>query len=283
MSFIAIIGAGDLGGAVAQALAALECAGEIRLIDPDASVAAGKALDIMQATAVEGRRARLTSSGDTRAAAGAAAIVLADAAGAPPKEWQGEEGLALLRRTWELAAAERSVLVCAGATQPALMTRAIAEAGVARRRLVGSASIAFEAAVRALVAAAADASGAEVQVMVLGLPPGGAVPCWSQATIGGASLTSRLTTAQLARLAERVPRLWPPGPYALGSAAARVAKDILRGSRRELTCLIGLDGEMGARRRVLALPVRLGPMGIERIVEPQLSGIERVKFENSLG
>ena len=142
--------------------------------------------------------------------------------------------------------------------------------------------MAFEAAVRALVAVAADGSGDEVQVMVLGALPRAPVPCWSQATIGGASLAGRLSSAQLARLEERVPRLWPPGPYALGAAAARVAKDILRGSRRERTCLIGLDGELGVRRRVVALPVRLGPQGIERIVEPELSAVERVKFENGL-
>ena len=49
MSLVAIIGAGEIGGAVARALAARARIGVIRLIDDNASVAAGKALDLTQA------------------------------------------------------------------------------------------------------------------------------------------------------------------------------------------------------------------------------------------
>jgi malate dehydrogenase len=282
MSRVAIIGGGELGGATAQAIAAIDRAREIRLIDADAPVAAGKALDILQAAPIEGYCARIAAGGDMRAAAGADVIVLAGPAGSSPREWQGDEGLALLRRVWEFSEAERSVIVCAGAAQAALMEAGIAEAGVTRERIVGSAPVAYEAAARALVAVEADGSGVDVQVMVLGSLPRGAVACWSQATIGGAAITARLSAAALARIDARVPRLWPPGPYALGAAAARVVGDLLRGSRRELTCFVGLDGEMGVRRRVAALPVRLGPRGVERIVVPELSTVERVKFDNGL-
>jgi hypothetical protein len=41
---------------------------------------------------------------------------------------------------------------------------------------------------------------------------------------------------EIAAVAARIPGLWPPGPYALGSAGARVAEALCAGSRREFAC-----------------------------------------------
>ena len=53
MTTVAIIGAGDIGGACAHALALGDRAGNIVVVDKVASVAAGKALDIRQSGAIE--------------------------------------------------------------------------------------------------------------------------------------------------------------------------------------------------------------------------------------
>ena len=54
MTTAAIIGAGDIGGAIAHALARRESANRVWLIDAAGSAAAGKALDIQQSGAIEG-------------------------------------------------------------------------------------------------------------------------------------------------------------------------------------------------------------------------------------
>ncbi len=54
MRSIVILGAGELGGALARQLAAADVAAQITLIDSAGSVAAGKALDILQAAPVDG-------------------------------------------------------------------------------------------------------------------------------------------------------------------------------------------------------------------------------------
>ena len=135
MSFIAIIGAGPLGGAIAHKLAGRDRVGEVRLIDGDERIAQGKALDIPQSAPVEGFSTRVTAAGAIAAAAGAAAIVVADAANGQG-EHSGESGLALLR---QLAAIESAApIVCAGATQRELIARAVdraSPAGVARDRI----------------------------------------------------------------------------------------------------------------------------------------------------
>ena len=276
--FAAVVGAGDIGGATAQAIAALDCVREVRLIDTSPGVAAGKALDVAQAAACEGHATRLVGSEDVRSAAGAAAIVIADRFGAASREWQGEEGLALIRRVWDFAQPDGSIVVCAGIEGANLVRVAVGELHVDRRCIIGTAPAAFEAGARALVAIALDGDGSAVGLMVLGDVPAAAVPCWSQATVAGAALTSRLSAAQLQALESRLPKLWPPGPYALGSAASHAVRAIAGGSRSELTTAVALDGEMGMRHVVAALPVRLGPRGVERIVEPVLTPQERVRL-----
>ena len=52
MRAIAIIGAGELGGALAHVLARRHAAAAVHLIDDSGRVAEGKALDLMQAAAI---------------------------------------------------------------------------------------------------------------------------------------------------------------------------------------------------------------------------------------
>src|SRR5690349_14563506 len=119
MSTIAIIGAGPIGGALAQKLALRSRVEHIRLIDSESRVAEGKALDILQPGPVEAFSARLSSAADHTAAAGADAIVFADLVSSG--EIAGETGLMLVK---QIAAVEsKAPLVFAGAAQRELMTR----------------------------------------------------------------------------------------------------------------------------------------------------------------
>src|SRR5687767_10975229 len=97
MTTVCIIGAGELGGAVAHALARGERAGRVVLIDAAGSVAAGKALDIQQSGAVEGSHAQLTGTDDFTRVTACDACVVADRSG-PSGEWRGDEGLAMMTR-----------------------------------------------------------------------------------------------------------------------------------------------------------------------------------------
>jgi len=275
MPSVAIIGAGDVGGAIASTLATRARVSTIRLIDRAADLAAGKALDIQQAGPVEGFDTRLTASSDPRDAAGASVIVIADPAGA------GEDDQ--LGLVAELARLDRDApIVCALASHRSLVERAVAERGVPRARIVGSAPLAYVSGVRAIAAAMLDAAPSDVSLLLLGRPPERTVIVWSAATLAGQRLEDAATAAQLSSLRQRIPALWPPGPHALASAAARVTAALLGRSRRQLTCFVALDGELGVRGRAGALPVELGPAGVRRVIIPSMTAQERVALENGL-
>jgi malate dehydrogenase len=274
MSFIAIIGAGQIGGSLAHKLAQRSRVAEVRLIDAMASVARGKALDILQSSPIDSFNTRVTSAEGIKAAAGADVIVIADQASGDG-EYTGEAAVSLVR---QLAAADSNApLVCAGAAQRDLMIKATGELRLPATRVVGSAPFALESAMRALAAVLIDGSGVELTLRVVGVPPHAAVVAWEEATAHGQPLSSALAAHDIAALSDRIPSLWPPGPYALGSAAARIVEAIASGSRRRYSCFVALRAGV-----VSAMPVELGSAGVVRILEPILTRQERTMMDNAI-
>lgn len=272
--FIAIIGAGPLGGTLAHTLASRDRVREVRLIDEVERVAAGKALDILQSSPIGNFSTRVVGSASLAAAAGAAAIVIADPA-TGQGEHTGEGGLGLLRRL--LAVNDRAPIVCAGGSQRDMIARGVSELHIPRSRILGSAPYALESAVRALAGLAIDASGVEFALRVVGVPPHAAVVAWEEASAFGQPVAAHLAAHQIAGLNARLPGLWPPAPYALASAATRVVEAIAAGSRRRFSCFVSLP-----RQSVVAMPVELGEDGVQRVLEPALTRQERTRLENAI-
>jgi malate/lactate dehydrogenase len=206
------------------------------------------------------------------------AVVIADRA-AGSAEWQGEDALALLKRVAGLNLA--APLICAGASQAGVIEKLVAEAGVPRARVFGSAPEAFRSAVVAITALEPSAAPVDVSLSVLGMPPNQVIVPWDEAAISGRSATSVLSTAQLARLDARIARLWPPGPYALAAAATSVIRSALTRSPRVHAAMVAATREEGAPGRAAMMPVTLNGRGIASLVEPALSTRDRVRFETA--
>lgn len=280
MTTAVIIGAGDIAGAIAHALARRELASRVWLVDAAGSVAAGKALDIQQAGAIEGFGTQLGGTSDLTRVIGCHVCLIADRFAGGSPEWQGEDGYAQLARLIRMIPGVP--IIFAGAMQAPVMAQLAREGGVPRNVLIGSATEAFASAVRAIVAMEGRCSPTEVTLTVLGTPPGGLVIPWSEASIGGYALERVLSQVQLTRVAARAARLWPPGPFALGQAAASVAAGVLRSERRAFSVLTVLSGEFGVRGRVGAIPVMLSSPGIVHTRVPSLNVRERVELETAL-
>jgi malate dehydrogenase len=248
----------------------------VRLIDTAGPVARGKALDILQSSPIDHFSVRLTSAESIEAAVGADVVVIADPSSGSD-EHAGEAGLGLVRQLER--AGNRAPILCAGATQRDLIRKSVDELHVSRARMLGSAPFALESALRALAGIVIDGSGTEVSLRVVGTPPHGAVVAWEEATAFGQPLSSQMPAHEIARLSARIPSLWPPGPYALAAAAARVIEAIVNGSRRRFSCFVTVGTRRGT---VCAMPVQLGPSGVTQVHEPSLTRQERTLVENAL-
>jgi len=277
---IAILGAGDIGGALARQLAALDLVSRIVIVDDLANVAAGKALDVAQSAPVDGYHTALTGTNDIAAVVGAVAIVIADKAAAPVAEWTDEAGLALLKRAAGLN--QVAPIVCAGTKQASLVEKGVNEAGLSRMRLFGSAPEALRSAVVAIAAVEASAAPTDISLSVLGRPPQQVIVPWDEAAISGRSATNVLSAAQLARLDARIARLWPPGPYALAGAATAILRSALTRSPRVHAALVAVTRDEGVPGRSAMMPVTLNAKGIASLVPPSLSTRDRVRFDTAL-
>jgi len=272
----AIVGAGPLATALASTLAARGRVRHVRLIDDAATVAAGKALDVRQSTPILGSDVEIDAS-DIAAAADADAILIADAHGAPAVEWEGEFGLALLGRLAAVNA--RAPIVCTGGRQASLVERGVSELRLPWTRILGSASIAFDAAARAVVAEAAGTASRAVALALAGLPPARLVVGWSASSIDGAPAEARLAPGVLATAARRLTAAWPPGPFALAVAAAVLLEHLDEASVASLPALVAAPGQ-GHRAGITR--VRVGPSGVLDAAEPALSPYERIALDNAI-
>ena len=274
---VAIVGAGELGGSLAQLLATKDSFREIRLIDGAGTVAKGKALDVAQSSGVSGFSTRVSGASDLMAAAGVSVIVLADRV--ETGEWHGEEGQLALRQIAHFA--ETAVILCAGASHLELVEHGVRRLGYHRNRLFGSAPEALASAIRAIVALETDASPRDVALSVLGVPPSRIVVPWEETTVAGAAFSRVLGEPERRRIAAKISALWPPGARTLAAAALKTLSGMLGPSRQSVSAFVAPDDAHGVRRRAAALRVRLGPHGIERVLDPRLRGQDQVAFDNA--
>jgi malate dehydrogenase len=280
VSTAVILGAGDIGGALARQLAALDVVSRIVIVDDLATVAAGKALDVAQSAPVDRYHTVMSGTGDVAAVVGAAVIVVADVAKTPGTEWKDEAGLALVKRVAGLN--QVAPIICAGSSQASLIEKGVTEGGVSRMRLFGSAPEALRSAITAIVALEAGAAPADISLSVLGRPPQQIIVPWDETAIAGRTAIEVLSAAQLARLDARIARLWPPGPYALGAAAARMVRTALSRTPRVHAALVAVTRDEGSAGRSAMMPVTLQPSGVAELVSPALSTRDRVRFETTM-
>ena len=121
----------------------------------------------------------------------------------------------------------------------------------------------------------------DVSVPVLGVP-GRWVFGWTDARIGAAPVSARLTPVTLARIESQVAASWPPGPYALGSAAASVVQTVVHGWLRQPTVFTPVEHALDIRRAIVAVPVSLDSNGVKAVQWPALSARERVLLDGAL-
>ncbi len=279
MSTLVVLGAGDLGAAIARQAVSAAVTRRVVLVDDALELARGKALDIQQAAALDGVAVEMVGTDDVGAVVGAAVVVLADRHGAPPAEHHGDAAVQLLARVRALN--PRALIVCAGAAQLDVVERLVHERGADPARVVGSAAEGLRAALTALTALEARSAPREVSLMLVGRPPREVAAMWSEASIAGRRATSVLAPPSITRLDARLPHLWPPPPLTLAGAAVRIATlAVTNGAGMPAVFLVPAAPE-GVRRRGVALPATVRTEGVTP-TWPELSPRDRTRLESAL-
>ena len=299
-SKIALIGAGQIGGTLAL-LAGLKELGDVVLCDVVEGVPQGKALDLVQGSAIEGYDAVVAGSNDYAAIAGADVVIVT--AGIPRKPGMSRDDLIEVNAKIVTTVGAAIKRHCPGAfvitiTNPLdVMVWVMREAcGLPYHRVVGMAGVLDSARFRYFLAAEFKVSVEDVTAFVLGGHGDAMVPLPRYATVAGIPLPDLVemgwtTHERIDQIVQRtrdgggeIVALLKTGSafYAPASSAIQMAEAYLRDKKRVLPCAAWLDGQYGVKGLYVGVPVVLGAGGVERIVELKLSRDEQAAFDKSV-
>lgn len=297
---IALIGAGNIGGTLAL-LAGLKELGDVVLFDIAEGIPQGKALDIYEASPVEGFDARVIGTNDYADIKGADVVIVT--AGVARKPGMSRDDLLSINTGVMNAVGEGIKNNCPDAfviciTNPLdAMVKVLQEAcGLPANRVVGMAGVLDSARFRSFIAEEMNVSVEDVSAFVLGGHGDTMVPVAGYTTVAGIPLPDLVkmgwtTQERVDAIIERTRKgggeivaLLKTGSayYAPASAAITMAESYLRDKKRVLPCAAYLSGEYGVKDLYVGVPVVIGAAGVERIVELTLTQEEQSMFDTSV-
>ena len=297
---IALIGAGQIGGTLAL-LAGLKELGDVVLFDIVDGVPDGKALDLAQASPVEGFDANLTGASDYAPIAGADVVIVT--AGVPRKPGMSRDDLIGINAKVMKAVgdgirehAPDAFVICITNPLDAMVWALREHCGLPHNRVVGMAGVLDSARFRYFLAQEMNVSVEDVTAFVLGGHGDTMVPSVRYSTVAGVPLPDLVKMGWISqeRLDAIVQRTRDGGAeiigllktgsafYAPAAAAISMAESFLRDKKRVLPCAAYLDGEYGQSGLYVGVPVVIGAGGVERIMEVDLDAEEQAMFEKSV-
>ncbi len=131
----------------------------------------------------------------------------------------------------------------------------------------------------------------DVSAMLLGGHGDTMVPLPNCTCVGGIPVGQLIRPQRLAELIQRtrdggaeIVSLLKTGSayYAPAAATAQMVEAIVRDKKRLLPCAAYCDKEYGVGGYYVGVPVILGAVGVERIVEVELTPAERAAFQKSV-
>jgi len=293
---VAVLGAGNIGGSLAQRLAEMDLAREVVLIDIIEGLPQGKALDIQESAPILEFSTRVTGGTSLDLVAGADVVV--ETAGLARKPGMSRSDLlqknaAIVRGHAEAVRAKAPEAVCLVVTNPVdVMTyffRGVS--GLPARRVFGESGTLDTARFRSFVAEALHVAPRDVTGFVLGTHGDTMVPILSLTSVSGVPLTRLLPAPQIAAIVERtkqggaeIVNLLMSGSayYAPTASQAELVRAVALDEHRLLPVTAHLDGEFGEKDVYVGVPVVLGRTGVDRVVEVDLAPTERAAFASSI-
>ena len=291
---VSIIGAGMTGSTTAHWLAEREIT-DVVLVDIVEGMPQGKALDLQEAMPVIGKDVKVVGSNDYEATAGSDIIVIT--AGLPRKPGMSRDDLLVANAKIVGEATRESIKYSPEAifivlTNPLdVMTYlSMKVADIPAHRVIGQAGILDSARMRAFVSMELEVSVENVHCYVLGGHGDDMVPLTRHSNVAGVPLDQILSPDRLAAIVERTRKgggeivgLLKTGSafYAPSLAVTQMIDAILKDKHLIVPVAAYLQGEYGLNDIYFGVPAQLGRVGVEKIIEYELSNAEKKAVEKS--
>ncbi len=291
---VTVIGAGNVGATAAQRIAEAGVA-DVYLIDVVEGMPQGKALDLAEAAPLQHHDQRILGTNDYSDTTESDVIVVT--AGLARQPGMSRDDLLLKNAaivgkvvTQAVHYSPDSIIVVVTNPLDAMVHVAIEASGFARERVIGMAGVLDSSRFRAFIAQDLGVSSSDVSAFVLGGHGDTMVPLPRYSTVAGIPLPELMKPERIEELVQRtrnggaeVVALLKSGSafYAPASSVLHMVDSILNDRKRVLPCAVLLDGEYGIDGTVVGVPVVLGAMGAERIIEVSLTEEEKAALHAS--
>ena len=291
---VTVVGAGNVGGSIAQRLAEKNWY-DIVLVDIVEGMPQGKALDLVEAGPVCSYDSAVAGANSYEATKDSDLVIITS--GIPRRPGMSRDELletntkivsSVVRETAKRS--PEAILLIVSNPLDVMTHVAHRVSGFPRNRVLGMAGVLDSARFRSFIAEALQVSVENIHAMVLGGHGDLMVPLIRYTTVAGRPIDEWVSPETVDALIKRtreggaeIVNLLKTGSayYAPAASVVEMVEAITKDQKKILPCAALCEGEYGFHDLVLGVPVKLGSDGVEAIIEYALTPEEKTALETS--
>ena len=297
---IALIGAGNIGGTLAQ-LVSLKELGDVVLLDIFEGMPKGKSLDLAQSSSIEGFHADFKGTSSFSDIKNSDVVIVT--AGFPRKPGMSRDdllgiNLKIIKQVAEgiKRSSPNAFVICITNPLDVIVMALQKYSGLPENKVVGMAGILDSSRFIYFLSQKLKLNTDKIKTFVLGGHGDTMVAMLNHTFVEGKPIKELIKEGKISQkeLDELVIRTQKGGAeivkylekgsayYAPASAGVEMAESYLNDLKKELPCAAYLNGEYGVKGIYAGVPVIIGKNGVEKIIEIKLSDDEKKQFDQSI-
>ena len=297
---ISLIGAGQIGGTLAHLISIKELA-DVVLFDVAEGIAKGKALDIAQATSVDGLDVNITGTNNYKDIKNSDVIIIT--AGVPRKPGMTRDdllgtNLKIIKQVAEgiKKNSPEAFIICITNPLDVIVMALQKYSGLPTNKIVGMAGILDSSRFKYFLSQELKVPVKNIETLVLGGHGDTMVPMPNHTKINGKALNQLLEEKKISSkgLDSIVNRTRKGGAeiikflekgsafYAPAASGVEMAESYIKNLKKTLPCAAYLNGEYGVKNLYAGVPVVIGSNGVEKVIELPLNKDEKSNFDLSI-
>ena len=290
---ISIVGAGKVGSSAAFEILKYQI-GDVVLVDLNADLARGEALDMMQAAPAIEFDGKICGTDDFEQMEGSELVIIVAGQGRKPGMTRME---LIVNNSKIITSTVKEVAKYAPDSKLMIVTNPVdimtfiarKESGFPPNHVFGMGNILDTHRFRSYIAQELNVSREDTNALVIGEHGDSMVPLVEYASVSGIPISTLLEKEQIDKIVNLtinsgadVIKLKGATTYAPGAVIAMMADAVLKGRNRVMSVSTCPQGEYSCSRVSIGVPVVLGRNGIEKIIELKLSDESQARFEKSV-
>jgi len=259
-------------------------------------MAKGKALDIAQSTSINGSNIGFKGTSNYEDTKNSDVIIIT--AGIPRKPGMLRDdllgtNLKIIKQVAEgvKKTSPKAFVICITNPLDVIVMAFQKYSGLPTNKVVGMAGILDSSRFKYFISQELKVPVKNVESLVLGGHGDTMVPMTNQTTVSGKPLNKLIQKEKLDSIIERtrkggaeIGKLLQKGSafYAPASSGIEMAESYIKDLKKTLPCAAYLNGEYGVRNLYAGVPVVIGNLGAEKVIEIKLEDKEKENFEISI-